>query len=132
MKLSIASLYVIVGVLVFAAQPVIAADQSARTQEDCKKHYDACYAACRNKYPEQNLSGDVARTTCGTTCAAQSTACQAAIEYEKKARPALEQMIDQLKGYLDDLLKTMPGGQPQNTPTEKSPKNESDQGPVKI
>ncbi len=132
MKLSIASLYVIVGVLVFAAQPGIAADQSVRTQEDCKKQYDVCYAACRKKYPEQNLSGDTAHMTCGTSCAAQSAACQAAIEYEQKARPALEQMIDQLKGYLDDLLKTIPGGRPQKPPTEKQPENESDQGPVKI
>ena len=118
----------VVGMLLFVAQPGMAADQKARTFEDCQKFYDACYAQCRKKYPGQDLEGDAARTTCGTTCAAQRTACKAAIEYTTKARPALEEMIDQLKSFLDDLLKTLPGGKPD----QNSPEKPSDQGPVKI
>lgn len=116
----------------FAVAPIGAAEPKAQTTADCQKFYDACYAQCRKQYPSQDLEGDAARTTCGTTCEAKRTACKAAIEYATKARPALEQMIEQLKSFLDDILKSIPEGHGPKTPPQETPEKKSDDGPVKI
>lgn len=116
--------------MVLAAQPAGAAEQKAQTIEQCQQRYDACYAQCRKDFPSQDLEGDAARTTCGTTCAAERTACKAAVEYATKARPALEQMIEKLKSFLDDLLKNIPEGKRPNPSPNDTQK--PDDGPVKI
>ncbi|MGA0393643.1 MAG: hypothetical protein ACO3MW_06225 [Rhodospirillales bacterium] len=115
----------------FAAQPASATEQKAKTIEECQKIYDACYAQCRKDYPTQDLEGDAQRTTCGTTCAAQRTACKAAVEYATKARPALEDMIEKLKSFLDEILKSLPEGNQAPSPDQK-PKSGPEEGPVKI
>ncbi|MEQ8196190.1 MAG: hypothetical protein RIB59_17035 [Rhodospirillales bacterium] len=113
------------------AVTVVAAEPGQRTLEDCRKAYDACYAECRKKHPEQDLSGDAARTTCGSACAAQRTVCRAELEYREKAKPQLDQMIDQLKKMLDDFLKGLPGTTPPPESPQPAPEKKDD-GPVKI
>ena len=121
-----------VAALVFTTVPAGAAEQKAQTAEDCQKFYDTCYAQCRKQYPSQDLEGDAECTTCGTTCAAKRTACRAAIEYVTKARPALEQMIEQFKTFLDDLLKNIPEGRRPKALPQEMPDKKFDEGPVKI
>ena len=132
MKIFSLFLSIMTGALLFTAVPAGAAEQKAQTATDCQKFYDTCYAQCRKQYPSQDLEGDAARTTCGTNCVAKRTACRAAIEYATKARPALEQMIEQLKTFFDDLLKTISEGRGPKAPPQEVPDKKFGDGPVKI
>ncbi len=102
----------LVSVLMGLTGPALAVDKTADKKTACTKQYDACYAKCRTKHPEQDLSGDAARTACGSACAASRTKCLAEIEFEDKAKPALEKLIDDIKKTLDEWLKKMPGSKP--------------------